>query len=87
MTQFLVTDDKPDGQKLEEVLSAIRKDIILRATKILDDSRPEASKVLENNIRILQLLTESIQIAEDSTRLLDRSFGPHEAGRPRIGGV
>ena len=85
MTQFLVTDDNPQGYKLEEILSAIRNDMMMRATKIMDDTRPEARKVLENNLRILQLLTESIGFAEDSTRLLNKSFGPHQAGAPRIG--
>ena len=85
MTQFLVTDENPQGYKLEEILSGIRNDIMVRATKIMDDTRPEARKVLENNLRILQLLTESIGVAEDSTRLLNKSFGPHQAGAPRIG--
>ena len=85
MTQFLVTDENPKGYKLEDLLAAIRKDIILRATKIVDDQRPEAKQVLENNVRILQHITDSIKMAEDSTRLLDRTFGPHQAGQPRIG--
>ena len=85
MTQFLLTDENPEGHKLEDLLAAIRKDIILRATKIVDDQRPEAKQVLENNVRILQHITDSIKIAEDSTRLLDRTFGPHQAGQPRIG--
>ena len=85
MTQFLVTEENADGYKLEEILSAIRKDIILRATKILDDDRPEARQVLDNNVRILQLLSESINIAEDSSSLLHKHFGPHKDGSPRIG--
>ena len=85
MTQFLITEENPDGFKLEDLLSAIRKDIILRATKIVDDHRPEAQQVLENNLKILQLLTESINIAQHSTTLLDRHFGPHTPGEPRIG--
>ena len=87
MTQFLINEDNPDGMQLEEILIAIRNDIILRATRILDDNRPEARQVLDNNVRILQLLTESINIAEDSTRLLDQHFGRHEPGKPRIGNV
>ena len=87
MTQFLINEDNPDGMQLEEILIAIRNDIILRATKILDDNRPEARQVLDNNVRILQLLSESITIAEDSTRLLDKHFGRHEPGKPRIGTV
>ena len=85
MTQFLISEDRPDGFKLEDILHAVRKDIIMRATKIFDDNRAEARKVLDNNIKILQLLSESISIAEESTRLLDRTFGPHEDGNPRIG--
>lgn len=87
MTQFLISEEKPEGFKLEDILGAIRKDIILRATKILDDDRPEARQVLENSIKILQLLSESINIAEDSTCLLDKNFGRHEPGKPRIGTV
>ena len=85
MTQFLISDDRPEGFKLEDILGSIRKDMILRATKILDDDRPEARKVLENNIKSMQLLSESINIAEDSTRLLDKHFGRHEPPKPRIG--
>ena len=85
MTQFLVTDERPDGYKLEEILTVIRKDMILRATKILDDDRVQARQVLENNIKILALLTECINTAEESTHLLDKAFGPHKDGAPRIG--
>ncbi len=85
MPQFLVTEENPDGFRLEEILTVIRKDIILRATKILDDDREQALQVLENNIKILGLLSECINIATDSSRLLDRSFGPHKDGEPRIG--
>jgi len=85
MTHFLSTDDKPDGYKLEDILSIIRADIIKRATKITDDGRPEAIQVLENNIKILSLMTECINIAESSTTLLNKSFGPARDGQPRIG--
>lgn len=85
MTQFLITEENPEGYKLEDLLSVIRKDIMLRATKIIDDRRPEAQQVLANNLKILQLLTESIEIAEESSTLLDRHFGPHKPGEPRIG--
>ncbi len=85
MTRFLVTDDNPEGDKLEEVLSTIRNEIISRATKIMEDGRPEATSVLNNNIKILNLLSESIKLAEDSTRILQKSFGPHQVEVPRIG--
>ena len=85
MSRFLVTDDNPDGYKLEEILSAIRNEIMIRATKIMDDKRPEAQTVLNNNITILSLLAQSIELAEDSSRVLDKSFGPHSGKGPRIG--
>ena len=85
MTQFLVTDENPRGHALEEILSSIRNDVLIRATKIMDDGRAEAQQVLANNMRVLQLLTESIQIAQDSTRVLEKSFGKHVDGTPRIG--
>ena len=50
---------------IEEILSGIRNDMMVRATKIMADTRPEARKVLENNLRILQLLTESISVVSD----------------------
>mgnify|MGYP005644342369 FL=1 len=85
MTHFLATDEKPDGYKLEDILSLIRGDLIKRATKIVDDARPEARHVLNNNIRILSLLTEAVELAADSTKTLERSFGSSTAGQPRIG--
>ena len=75
MTHFLATDEKPEGYKLEDILSIIRQDILLRAGKIAGDNRPEARHVMANNMRILEKLTECIELAEDSTRVLDRTFG------------
>jgi len=84
MTHFLSTDENPDGYKLEDILSIIRQDIIHRAGKIADDNRPEARRVIANNMRILDKLTDCIELAEDSTDTLNRSFG--QSGKaPRIG--
>lgn len=86
MTHFLVSDSKPDGYKLEEILSVIRADIITRCGKISGDNRPEARHVLHNNMRVLGLISDAIQLAEDSTRVLEKSFGPSvKGGPPRIG--
>lgn len=84
MTHFLSTDENPDGYKLEDILSIVRKDIIDRAGKIASDKRPEARQVLANNMHILQKLTECIDLAENSTQVLDRSFG-QSGDTPRIG--
>lgn len=85
MTHFLITDENPEGHKLEDLLTLIRRDIVLRATKIVDDPKPQAKQVLENNIKIMGLLSECIGIAESSTRILDKEFGPPTKGQPRIG--
>ncbi len=85
MTHFLVSEEKPDGYKLEEILTTIRRDIIKRCGNITEDSRIEAQQVLRNNIKILELISQSIQLADESTQILDRSFGPSKPGSPRIG--
>lgn len=88
MTHFLVSDEHPDGQRLEAILRVLRKDVLIRCTKITDDVRPEAQHVLANNIKVLEHLSEAIRLAEDSTRVLDKAFGPSQAakgGPPRIG--
>jgi hypothetical protein len=88
MTHFLVTEENPSGQKLEDILMLLRADVVQRCTKISDDRRPEAQNVLSNNVKILSLLTEAISLSEDSTRILDKAFGPSQAakgGPPRIG--
>lgn len=85
MTHFLSSDKNPQGYKLEEVLKRVRKDILYRATKIMDDEKPEAQHVLGNNMEILNLLTKAISLAEESTQVLNRSFGTSKPGAPRIG--
>ncbi|MBO6862240.1 MAG: histidine kinase [Alphaproteobacteria bacterium] len=88
MTHFLVSEEHPDGQRLETILRVLRKDVLIRCTKITDDARPEAQHVLANNIKVLEHVSEAIRLAEDSTRVLDKAFGPSQAakgGPPRIG--
>lgn len=85
MTHFLATDENPDGHRLESILAILRADVIKRADMITADDRPEARRVLENNIRILGLLTECINLAEDSTAVLKKSFGQSGRDGPRIG--
>lgn len=86
MTHFLVTDENPSGHRLEDILMMIRKDILMRATKIADDRRPEALHVMKNNMRILDLISDAIALAEDSSRVLDKAFGSSaKGGPPRIG--
>lgn len=88
MTRFLMSEDNPTGYRLEDILTALRADVLNRSTKIALDDRIEAQHVLANNVKVLEHLTEAIQLAQDSTRTLNRAFGPshaHEGGPPRIG--
>lgn len=90
MTRFLVSDENPAGLRLEDILHAIRMDVITRCTKIMQDPKQEARHVLNNNMKILTLLSEAIAFAEESSNVLDKSFGPSTAskgGPPRIGTV
>lgn len=88
MTRFLSSDTNPGGFKLEEILRAIRKDVLTRCQKIVDDPSNEAQHVMNNNMRICTLLSDAILLAEDSTHTLDHGFGPSQAadgGPPRVG--
>lgn len=88
MTNFLVSDENPEGYKLEDILHAIRTDVIVRCTKIMNDPKDEARHVLDNNMKVLNLLSEAIGYAEDSTKVLAKAFGPSrtaQGGAPRIG--
>jgi hypothetical protein len=85
VTHFLATAERPEGHRLEDLLGDIRRDLVHRMGKIVDDDRPEARHVLANDVRILTLLGEAIAIAEDSSRVLVRSFGPSRPGNHRIG--
>lgn len=84
-TKFLVTDENPGGYKLEDILMVIRNDMLQRATRIMSDHRPEATAVMNNNIRILKLISESIEMAKNSSDILDKAFGPSDPNKPRIG--
>jgi hypothetical protein len=88
MTHYLVSDENPNGLKLELLLMALRREVLTRCNKIADDTRPEAQHVLKNNIKVLEHLTAAIELADDSTHVLDKAFGPSQSakgGPPRIG--
>jgi hypothetical protein len=86
MTRFLVSDENPDGYKLEDILTVLRADVLKRCNKISLDDRVEAQHVLANNMQVLQYLTQAIELAKDSTHTLDKAFGPSaKGGPPRIG--
>jgi uncharacterized protein YeeX (DUF496 family) len=56
---------------LEDILTEIRKGVLLRCTKLVRDKRPSIQHVLRNNQKILRLLDNAISYAKDSTHTLD----------------
>jgi len=68
--KYLVSHDNPDGKRSEELLTEIRAELLVRMASYGDDPRPEAKSVMENNLRIAQLLTEAIHLAEANTNKL-----------------
>jgi hypothetical protein len=87
MTRYFATEDRPEGWKLEDILSEIQNDVVRRSEKIMEDKRPEARSVLHNNIEILGWLSKCIHRAEESSKILEK-LGPSHApdgGPPRIG--
>lgn len=80
-TKYLVSDSNPDGMRLEDMLLAIRNDILLRCTGMMTDDRGEAEHVMANNMHILHLLADAIELAEDSTEVLSRVYGEDHAAK------
>jgi hypothetical protein len=74
MTRFLQSEENPGGFKLEELLMILRADVLKRSAKIANDDRPEALRVMANNMKILLHLTEAAELALDSTRTLEHAF-------------
>jgi hypothetical protein len=70
MTKHLVSPENPGGKRTEEILSEIRAEILVRMANFGEDPRPEAKSVMENNLKIAQLLTEAIHLAEANTNKL-----------------
>jgi hypothetical protein len=68
--KHLVSHENPEGKRTEEILSEIRAEILVRMASYGDDPRPEAKAVMENNLKIAQLLTDAIHLAEANTNKL-----------------
>jgi len=81
MTKLLVSDDNPSGAKLEDVLRVVRNDIISRCHLSVAVHDPDTEKVVANNMRILNLLTECIELAESSTQILIQAYGAEQAAK------
>jgi UDP-N-acetylmuramyl tripeptide synthase len=81
MTKLLVSDDNPNGAKMEDILRILRNDIIARCNVSVATHERETEKVVANNMRILNLLTECIDLAEASTDILVQAYGVEQAAK------
>jgi hypothetical protein len=63
----------------------IRNDTLARALKISDDRRLDILHVMQNNMKIPGLISDAIALAEGSSRVFDKAFGPRSGQEPRVG--
>jgi hypothetical protein len=76
MEPYLVTETIPKAHRLDDILIILREDLLKRSRTLADSQLPEAKQVMKNNMKILDLLTQALVVAQNSNRLLNRSFGP-----------
>lgn len=67
---FLRSETRPDGWTTEALLGRVRTEILDRLARLGHDPRPEAAKLMINNLRIAQLLSEAVALAEENTATL-----------------
>lgn len=72
MTQLLASPAHPDGWTLEDVLEALRGDMMRRSAHMVDDPRPEVRRLIANNVAIMEHLTHCLHRAQESARVLDK---------------
>lgn len=87
-TPVLMSQGRPFGWKLEELLAQLIQEIEAKSTKISADDTQIAQAVLANNQAIIRHLTLALQYQQASYRMLAR-LGPDQGplGAPRIGAV
>lgn len=76
MEPYLVADAMPKAHRLDDILIIVREDLLKRSQALAESRLPEAKQVMKNNMKLLALLTQAIDLAQDSNKLLNRSFGP-----------
>lgn len=67
---LLKSESHPEGWTTEALLARIRTEILDRLARLGHDPRPEATKLIANNLRIAQHLGEAIALAEENTATL-----------------
>ena len=76
MEPYLVAETIPKAHRLDDILIILREDLVKRSRALADSHLQEAKQVMKNNMKVLELLTQAIDLAQDSNKLLNRSFGP-----------
>lgn len=89
-TPVLMTQDNPEGWKLEELLKTIAAELgaknVRLSMKFPPGEAPEsAKKVIGNNQRVINRLHQALEIQQDTQTFLD-GIGPDQGptGTPRV---
>lgn len=84
--ELLMSNNNPNGWKLEELLEQIKQEIAQKINKIIDDTSPQAQLVVRNNQAIIEHLGAAEALQRSSFVVLD-AMKPNEGptGKPRIG--
>uniref|UniRef100_UPI003F746574 hypothetical protein n=1 Tax=Enterococcus faecium TaxID=1352 RepID=UPI003F746574 len=82
----LMTAEKPEGFKLEELLARLQSEIISKTQKIQNDGSDVAEFVKGNNLEIIRLLSMAEALQRSSYVMLSAK-APDQVplGKPRIG--
>lgn len=83
---ILMSADNPNGAKLEELLVVLQQEVMAKTVKIMGDPRKEAKAVVQNNLKIIELLKEA-EVAQRTSMNILGMVGPNQGpgGKPRIG--
>ena len=67
---LLMTEENPNGWKLEDLLDKVHNELNAKSQKILSSGHKEAKKVADNNKKVIQLLDYAKAIQEDTVERL-----------------
>jgi hypothetical protein len=83
---ILMGTENPEGYKLEELLSQVKKEVSEKINKVINDPSPQAQLVVKNNLAIIEHLGAAEALQRSSFIVLD-AMKPNEGpfGTPRIG--
>lgn len=82
---ILMTKENPQGQKLEELLQALRFELALKTLRIAGDGAKISDNISKRNAQILELLAGAQRLQEENMKEVEDFFKrPSDPLRPRI---